>query len=515
MKSVDDVVRDVYLRISSRFKIAFLSAVLFGLIAHMYMFTNKLPNFDDLVNFNTFGTTFRNGRWFLWIVGAAAYHLEFVFSLPWMNGLLTLAQLAASAGLIADLLHLKGKLANMLLGAALVVFPSWTTTFFYMFTAPYYGLAVLLAVLSVYVIVRYKRGLPVSVILMACSLGIYQAYLPFIATLYVVLLFSMLYENYSYADILKKSLYYLFGFIISVICYFVVMKLSLFITGQQLSTYKGISSMGQISFSRVPEFIGIVANNFFGVFLNNNLEISYNFITKVMYFVLFIVSGILILDIIIKNAKKKEYLKAIESVVLTVVFIVAINLIYIMCEEGIYSLMYYSYAFMLIFPLVLIDRTVLGQRNWFTTGLEYSTMLLLCAGIFSYCHFANAQYLSMALGYEQSHSYCTTLITQMKNMEGYRDDMTVVLAGEDIADDSLYRNEVMRPFTISGKDNVLIDDAYGRPEFLRLYCGFDAKYMAADELSEKSQSEIAKMPVYPNEGSIQIIEGVMVIKLMD
>ena len=134
MKSVDDVVRDVYLRISSRFKIAFLSAVLFGLIAHMYMFTNKLPNFDDLVNFNTFGTTFRNGRWFLWIVGAAAYHLEFVFSLPWMNGLLTLTQLAASAGLIADLLHLKGKLANMLLGAALVVFPSWTTTFFYMFT---------------------------------------------------------------------------------------------------------------------------------------------------------------------------------------------------------------------------------------------------------------------------------------------------------------------------------------------------------------------------------------------
>ena len=93
--------------------------------------------------------------------------------------------------------------------------------------------------------------------------------------------------------------------------------------------------------------------------------------------------------------------------------------------------------------------------------------------------------------------------------------MPVVLAGEDIADDSLYRNEVMRPFTISGKDNVLIDDAYGRPEFLRLYCGFDAKYMAADELSEKSQSEIAKMPVYPNEGSIQIIEGVMVIKLMD
>lgn len=227
MKSVDDVVRDIYLKISVRFKIAFASAIIFGLIAHMYMFTNKLPNFDDLVNFNTFGTTFRNGRWFLWIVGAVAYHLEFVFSLPWMNGLLTLIELAVSAGMIAELLNLKGKLANMLLGAALVVFPSWTTTFFYMFTAPYYGLAVLMAVLSVYFTVRYKRCLLISVILMACSLGIYQAYLPFIATLYVVILFSMLYEKYSYADILKKSFYYLFRLGISVICYFIVMKLSL------------------------------------------------------------------------------------------------------------------------------------------------------------------------------------------------------------------------------------------------------------------------------------------------
>lgn len=211
MKRVDSVVKSIYHKLSDKFKIAFISAILFGLIAHIYMFTNKLPNFDDIAYMNKFGTTFRYGRWFLWVMGAVAYHLEYVFSLPWVNGLLTLLTLAASAGIIAELIGLKGKVSNMLLGAALVVFPSWTVTFFYMFTAPYYGFAVFLAVLSVYCTVRCERGILISAILMACSLGIYQAYLPFTATLYVVLLFAMLFEQYHYTEILKKSFYYLFS----------------------------------------------------------------------------------------------------------------------------------------------------------------------------------------------------------------------------------------------------------------------------------------------------------------
>lgn len=511
MKRVDHVVKSIYFRVTDRFKIAFISAVIFGFIAHMYMFTNKLPNFDDIAYMNKFGTTFRYGRWFLWVIGATAYHLEFVFSLPWLNGLLTLVTLAVSAGLIAELLGLKSKVSNVLVGAALVVFPSWTTTFFYMFTAPYYGFAVLLTVLSVYFTVRYKKGILISAILMACSLGIYQAYLPFTATLYVVLLFTMLYEKYSYADILKRCFYYLFSLGIGVACYFILMRLSLAITGQELTAYKGISSMGKISLSRILELINIICNNYFGVFLNNNLEISYNFIAKGMYFLLFIINGILILDLIVKNITAKDYLKAAEVVVLALAFVLAINSIYIMCEDGIYSIMYYSYAFMMIFPLVLIDRTVERQENRITVGLEYIVTLILCVGVFCYCHFANAQYLSLHLSYEQSYSFCNTLITQIKSMDGYRDDMPVVLAGEKFVDDSLYHNDVMSAFSISGKDDALID-AYSRHEFFWFYCGFDAKFMTVGELSAEAQTEIAEMPNYPKEGSIKMIDGVIVVK---
>lgn len=511
MKRVDHTVKSIYSKLSIEFKTAFFSAIVFGLIAHIYMFTNKLPNFDDIAYLNKFGTTFRYGRWFLWLVGATAYHLEFVFSLPWLNGLLTLLMLAVSAGVIAELLGMKAKAANVLAGAALVVFPSWTVTFFYMFTAPYYGFAVLLAVLSVYFAVRYRKGIVISAPLLACSLGIYQAYLPFTATLYVVLLFAMLYEENGYLDILKKSFYYLFSLAAGVGCYFVLMKLSLAVTGQQLTAYKGISSMGKFSLSQIPKLAETIFHNFFCIFLNNNLEISYNFITKGMYLLLFVLSGVLIVGLIAKCLKEKEYLKGIEAVVLLLAFVLAINSIYIMCDEGIYAIMYYSYAFMMIFPLVLIDRMLKMREDRVTVSLEYAVTLVLCAGVLTYCHFANAQYLSLYLSYEQSYSFCNTLITQIKSTQGYQDDMPVVLAGEKFVDDSLYHNDVMRAFAISGKDDALID-AYSRHEFFWFYCGFDAKFMTVDELSEAAQAQVARMPNYPDKDSIQIIDGVIVVK---
>ncbi len=514
MKRVDSVVKSIYHKLSDKFKIAFISAILFGLIAHIYMFTNKLPNFDDIAYMNKFGTTFRYGRWFLWVMGAVAYHLEYVFSLPWVNGLLTLLTLAASAGIIAELIGLKGKVSNMLLGAALVVFPSWTVTFFYMFTAPYYGFAVFLAVLSVYCTVRCERGILISAILMACSLGIYQAYLPFTATLYVVLLFAMLFEQYHYTEILKKSFYYLFSLGAGVVCYFIFVKLSLAVTGQELTVYKGISSMGRMNLSRIPEIIKLILHNYFGVFLNNNLEISYNFITKGMYLSLFIISGILITVLFVKTIKAKAYLRGIEVIVLTLVFDVAINAIYIMCDEGIYSIMYYAYVFMMIFPLMLIDRTVEKKESAFNVTIEYITTLIVCVGVFTYCHFANAQYLSLHLSYEQSYSFCNTLITQIKSIDGYRDDMPVVIVGERFEDDSLYHNDVMSAYAITGKDDVLID-AYSRHEFFWFYCGFDARFMTVGELSKEVQAEAARLPVYPEKGSIKIIDGIVVVKAQD
>lgn len=500
---------------SGRFKAAFIAAIIAGLAAHMYMFTNKLPNFDDLIGINSFGATFRNGRWFLWVVGAVAYHLDLVFSLPWINGLITLLLLGVSAGMIADLFRMESRTANVLLGAALVVFPSWTGTFFYMFTAPYYALAVFMAVVSVWFTVRYQWGIVPSVLLLACSLGIYQSYLPFTATLYVVLLFLMLFEDrYGYFDILKKSLWYLLALATGTLLYFICMRLSLFLTGQELTAYKGISSMGKFELSRLPEILNTIGENFFGIFLNNNMEIGYNYLTKGMYLVLLVVSAALMLRLFIALLKKRNTLKAIETVVLAAIYVIAVNSIYIMCEDGIYSLMYYSYVFLILFPFVLLDRSMKQAEGRLVVAAEYGVTLVAAIGIVSYCHFANGQYVSMQLSLEQASSYYTTMITQIKSTEGYQEDMKVVLSGVDIVDKTLYHNEIMNAFSMSGRDDALAD-AYSKQNFILYYCGFQAELADENILSGQSKSVLEGMPTYPNDGSIRILDNAVVVKLSE
>lgn len=515
MERVDDTFKKIYRKLSRRFKTAFVASIIAGLAAHMYMFTNKLPNFDDLIGINSFGVTFRTGRWFLWVVGAVAYHLDLVFSLPWVNGLITLFFLGISAGMAADLLEMKSRTANAVLGASFVVFPSWTGTFFYMYTAPYYALAVLMSVVSVWLTVKYKRGILFSVILLACSLGIYQSYLPFTATFYVVLLFLMLFDDsYGYWDILKRALYYLLNLALGVLLYFGCMKLSLAFTGQELTTYKGISSMGRLELSRIPEIVKTIGVNFFGIFLNNNMEISYNYIIKGMYFVLFVLSAAMIVWLFWTLLKRKDILKAVETAVLAVIYVIAINFIYIMCEDGIYSLMYFSYVFLMIFPFALLDRCIRLEKAKTAVITEYVMTFMVFAGILSYCHFANGQYLSMQLSFDQALSYYTTMITEIKGVEGYQEDMKVVFCGVDIVDKTLYHNEIMNTFSMSGRDDALAD-ADAKQNFILYYCGFQAEMAEVDILSKQSRIILEDMPTYPNEGSVRILDNAIVVKLSE
>lgn len=514
IKSVDETIQSIYSKISKPFKTAFTAAVLFGIMAHLYMFMNKLPNYDDM-GLNGFGATFRLGRWFLWVLGSIAYHLDFVYSLPWVNGLCTLLFIALSAGFAADVLNVKSIVGNMLIGAAMVVYPSWTATFFFMFTAPYYAVSLFLAVLSIYLAVKGKRYIIISALLTACSLGIYQAYFSFAAALYVIVIILMVTERKNDClTVIRSSFYFLGQLVAGGALYFIITKISLAVTHQELADYKGVASIGSFSGFSFSGFFGKIWNDFFGLCFNNNLELSYNYVTKFMYAFLFVLSGVLVIMLMHRFICERQGWKAAQLAVLTVLFVIAVNSIYLVSSD-VYSLMRYSYVTLLILPVCLVDRCKRGGTGQHSFGkilrLEWALAFVLTAGILSYCHFANAQYLSLHLGFEQASGFYGTIITQIKELDGYEPQMKTAFVGYDaIEDKSLYRNQVMQVFEMSGRDNVMAQ-AYSIEYFLKYYCGFDTELVEPDY----NNSEIKQMPVYPAEGSIKIVDNMVVVKFSD
>ena len=117
------------------YRVPFLSAFLFGLLAYGFLLANKIPVDDDLPFFFGKGATTISGRWGLAL-------LRFVMpdlSLPWFYGLLSLLFLSLAACLIVGIFRLKHPALQIVLCGLFVCFPAETGTISYTFTRPFSG----------------------------------------------------------------------------------------------------------------------------------------------------------------------------------------------------------------------------------------------------------------------------------------------------------------------------------------------------------------------------------------
>jgi len=132
--------------------IAAIFAFFTGIAAHLFGLVNILHNHDNITRSWGYGDGISSGRWFLHLVGEAVSAIGGNVNLPLVCGIIFIAFLAVSAALFVSVLGVKGRKSAAIIGAVFVTFPAVTSTLFYRYTAGYYGLAIFLAVLAVWVI---------------------------------------------------------------------------------------------------------------------------------------------------------------------------------------------------------------------------------------------------------------------------------------------------------------------------------------------------------------------------
>ncbi len=65
MNQERDIIKSLWNKIPSAVRICFISGIIAGILFHAYMFTNKLPNWDDINNVGSYAVGAEFGRWFL------------------------------------------------------------------------------------------------------------------------------------------------------------------------------------------------------------------------------------------------------------------------------------------------------------------------------------------------------------------------------------------------------------------------------------------------------------------
>ena len=185
-----------------QWKVCFFASLIVGFIAHLYKITNWLPNWDSLVFRYDSQNMVALGRWFLPVVCS----FSSFYDLPFLNGIIAIVFHALGAVCICKILNINKKITAFLIGAIIVSFSTVTSVMMYNYVADGYSIAFFLSALSVLFMTNKKPNYMVASLLIALSMGIYQAYITVAIMLVLLkLIDEIIYHNIDLRMFLKKS----------------------------------------------------------------------------------------------------------------------------------------------------------------------------------------------------------------------------------------------------------------------------------------------------------------------
>ncbi len=352
----------------------------------------------------------------------------------------------------------------------------------------------------------------VPVIFFALSLGIYQAYIQVAAVLAVLYLMLVL-EQESIRKFWNRVLRFVIIFSGGLILYAVINALFLKIKNIRFNGH-GIGSI-----ENLKDFVETVSSAFLmsyknvtGMAFRDICGVSTGRIMNGCWLLIMGLLGVIFLWQVLRR-KKNIFL----AILLLAMIPPAANLIrFVMFGREVDTLIIYSYC---MIPVGLISqvetadlKTMHGAKGRLVRDVVILIGLLI---VYRYIIQNNRNYVVSDIAKTEAISYYTTMIAQVKGLDGYSPSLPVYLLGKPQEDTTMasfsskaYKGNVRGMFSLNGYVTM-----YSRREFINLYCGFSPKWFDDEDEELKKSAQVQQMPCYPTDGSIQIVDGVVVIKL--
>lgn len=500
--------------IGRRYKIAFICGIITGIAAHGLALFNKYSFHDDVGSLFTVGATLGSGRWFLHIL---SWRIIGIFgrlhSTPLWDGGVAILLIVFSSMILIWTFDIRSKILCGCLSAFMICFPVVSGMLGFMFVSPYYSFALLISIMGAGLLVRKRHVVVwiISVVSMACSLGIYQAYLPiFISILVISIIMACAWGEDDWKGIFLKGIYYLSAIMSSVMAYIFANNYMLRRYHMEISDYKGMDRMGIISLEELPKQIALCYKTFFDV---SSTMLFPKVLTNLYYSIL--VWGGILSFILIYRISKKNRLCCLFLLIATILFPLAVNFHYVMVslEVGRSTLQCYGYVMIVVWMVALLDfverKGIRFQRVYNGIGL-----VLLFVDILSFIRLDNANYLKAEMLRTRVIGYYTTMVTQIKSVDGYKDELPITyIKYGDIKDQSLYEMEIWDEFYIHPYCSTDYAVTYAWEGYIRYWLGFNPERRDSNEFV--NLEEVREMPVYPDDGSIKIINDTIVVKLTE
>lgn len=526
---IRNIMRDI------RTKIAFFSTGSVGLLSYMYYMVNDINNHDQIQHIpggigpaSASGRASAFGRWLFYIGGEITEKIIGAYNIPFLFGSMAIFMLGLVSLILIRIFEIKNHTMCFVLSAVTVSFPTIATQMLYTFAIHYYMFAIFLGISGVYFLKYFCEepdrmssnkksflwkgvGIIVAALLFACSMGIYQAYLPFVAAIILLRLIQMcLMQHTKWKNILEYSVCGLLSLALSYLFYRIILKICLLVFPIELTSDKGVDRMGQIDFERLPALVYRTYKSYLLLFLEPYCEINATTLIKLCILII----NVFCLLSLIFLWKKKDILKVVELCAFLALLPLASNFSVIMAPEiAIYNSVLMGVISIFYLPIVIYEKIDYKSVNIkiFSQTVVFVAIMLV---VLSYIWIANMNYRALYYANRKMENYYTVMWTRITQSEGYNENMKVTFVGNQINDASFYENWYLSSVHLYygnlGFPSEL--NIYSRKNFFANYLGHTYVEITEEE-RQKYSDMIMSMDTYPNDNSIQVIDGLVLVRL--
>ena len=499
---------------------------LWGLFAHGFAFCGNYVTHDSLREFHSeiLGNQVKmgSGR-----VLTPIYRDLFGtdVTLPWMMGLLALLWIGLAVFLMVRMFRVESPvLVCLMAGVCAVNIAVSSTAATYIHDLDSYMFAMLSAVVSVFLWRSHKLGWLMGAVFAAISLGIYQCFIFVAVTLAMMVCILDLLNERSFREVFTAGLKAIGMFLLGGLLYFLIMKIILALSGVVLTKgdYNSLDRMQALTLDTfLPQILSAYRD--WATRLMNAYSAYPSILTRGIT-ALLLTGVVLLVATSLLNQKIGLAEKAL-CVLLVLLLPLGMNMIHVMTVGKNHDLMTYPIWLGYILALLLADRLWQHWKN--ADGHEKTVrlaklqravcMVLVLILVYGNVRFSNGMYMKKALEHEAYMSLMTRIIARMETLEDYVPGETeVIFVG---LPENLH--EVMPGFkdywNVTGmtKSDMIY---FGAQDRFQAYFDYmmGLPIRLAEDLSWTSVEQlevVQQMPVYPSQGFMQMLDGVLIVKL--
>ena len=506
-------------RITPAQRSAFLACFLAGYLIHLFAFTNIIPNSDGLSRVFDPQQMTVSGRWFLHY----ASFLNGFTQMPALIGFFSMVFLALAAAGVAAVLNLHIRGLSAFAGELFAAFPCVGCTFLYMFTASAYCLAIFLAVLAVCLVKQGGwLGTLAGIVLLAVSMGTYQAYA---AVAVALSLLAVLRECLNTRSTLKGTArlgFRLAGFLaLGAALYYGVLQIFLAVKDLELLDYLGMSEAGGgYPIARLPGLILSAYKQVFVFFFWPNGSNSFTTpLLAVLDLLVLVLAAVCFFAVVLRRTLWRELWRLIGAVILAALLPLAVGFAQIISPfSDATPIMKYAYVLVYIAVLMTADLglSLLPRPRG---GMAAGAVLAVCLlGVTLYsANINNLLYTAADQAHRATLSYATRLLSRIESCPGYTGEEEVLIIGS-FPTDRIYSD--IESYALVDHYSVPRDTAAPLNKHIYYYLN-DWLNVPIPEPEEETMIAVAQseefqaMPLYPADGSVQMLDGRVVVKIQE